>query len=86
MVKNVTLKALGNSANVAVMSFDPKNIFTLIQKVSSAKILIGLTEGSLATALFLPKDSAVVEMFPHGLSQENTAFIQVKDSHYVYDD
>jgi hypothetical protein len=78
VVKNVSLKVFGHSAKVAVVPYEPKMIFSLIQKVSSAKVLIGLTEGSLATALFLPKDSAVVELFPHGLSQENTPFIQVK--------
>jgi len=76
-IKNVSKKILGNSVKISVVSFEPKEIVPLVQKVSRAKLLVGLTEGSLSSALFLPKDSAVVEIFPHGLSQENTPFIRV---------
>jgi capsular polysaccharide biosynthesis protein len=62
--------------------FDPsvESVDSLVAQASGAKLLIGLTGSSMIAALFMPKRSAVVELFPFGLGPDVSSFIQVNVS------
>lgn len=75
-VRRLSSRVIGEDAVVEVFQFSKSSVEDLIVKASSAKLLVGLTETSMIASLFLPKESAIVEMFPFGLGPDVSPFIQ----------
>lgn len=55
------------NCTVDVVSIETAKLEDLIGRVSHADILIGMHGGSMALAVFLPPNSAVVELFPYAV-------------------
>jgi len=78
IVEEIVAKKLGKNAKYEVVDLSTVSFESLVSKLSYAKLLIGMTGSEMISALFLPKNSAVVELFPYGLGPDVSSFIQVQ--------
>jgi hypothetical protein len=77
IVRKISTKKLGSRVKVDVVELSVDSVEKLLSKSCRAKMLVGMTDSSMIAALFLPKHSGVVEMFPFGLGPDVSSFIQV---------
>ena len=77
MVRKISAKKLGSQVKVEVVDSSIDSVEQLLSKACRAKLMVGMTDSSMIASLFLPKNSAVLEMFPFGLGPDVSSFIQV---------
>ena len=77
IVKKSASARFDEDAKVETFDLSVGGLETLLSKVMAAKMLVGMTSSNMIAALFLPKTSAVVELFPFGLGPDVSSFIQV---------
>ena len=80
IVEEIVANKLGKNAKYEVVDLSTVSVESLVSKVSRAKLLIGMTGSEMIASLFLPKNSALVEIFPYGLGPDVSSFIQVQTS------
>ena len=78
IIQEIVSNKLGKNAKYEVVDLSTVSVETLVSKVSRAKLLIAMTGSEMIASLFLPKNSALVEMFPYGLGPDVSSFIQVR--------
>ena len=78
IVKKVATKKIGKNVKVDVVDVSAISVEKLLSKISGAKLVVGMSESSMVTSIFLPKVSAVLELFPFGLGPDVSSFIQVR--------